>query len=294
MLGLALGLGFSYRPGQPPSNNTPPPVISSDSRPEVDVVFVIDTTGSMGDEIQTVKDQVVEMMNKIQGGSPQPFVRVGMVAYRDRGDEYVTKTFPLTSDINGIKENVRQLVANGGGDTPESVNEALHTGIYNMNWSANRNAKKLMFLIGDAPPHTDYPQDFDFRADLAYAKSQGIKLHTWGCSGIVEGYQPYFKEMADITGGEYQLLTYQRQVKGADGREHSVVLQGDSAYEVTDSKADWKVGADRLSSKACKPASRCYEESIKFDHDATTLKNNLDRVLVEQVQCEAKKAGVSY
>jgi Mg-chelatase subunit ChlD len=304
-MGLVLGgifvgfLGAHYSAAKPPTV-TPPPLVTS-SAPEIDVVFVIDTTGSMGDEIQSVKSQVVAMMEKVQQGTPRPYVRFGIVAYRDQRDEYVTKGFPLTADVQTIQDNVMSLRANGGGDTPEAVAQAVHTAVYDMNWSPNPNAKKLMFLIGDAGPHHDQPKDPDLQADVAAAKSKGIKLHTWGCSGIVDSGESEFRELAAIGGGDFQMLTYQQEVADQQGRVKKMVFQGTESYVLSDSKADWTVGADKLGTNAtvCKSvaaprasgAARYSEAGFSPRGEMT---NNLDRVLMDQVKCESAAAGVKY
>ncbi len=298
--GILVGfLGAHYSgPKTPPI--APPPVLAS-SAPEIDVVFVIDTTGSMGDEIQSVKKQVVAMMEKVQQGTPRPYVRFGIVAFRDQRDEYVTKGFPLTADVQTIQGNVMSLEANGGGDTPEAVAQAVHTAVYDMNWTSNPNAKKLMFLIGDAGPHRDQPNDPDLKSEVAYAKSKGIKLHTWGCSGIVDCGEGDFKELAAIGGGDFQMLTYQQEVADQQGRVKKMVFQGRECYELSDSKADWTVGADKLGDSAstvksvvAPGASGAASYSRAGYKPRSEMTNNLDRVLMEQVKVESKAAGVSY
>ena len=84
---------------------------------------------------------------------------MGLVAYRDIGDEYVTKTFNLTTDIQDLYANLLELRARGGGDWPESVNEALHVGVTKLSWTQGAEIRRIMFLVGDAPPHMDYAQD---------------------------------------------------------------------------------------------------------------------------------------
>ena len=79
--------------------------------PRVDVAFLLDATGSMGDEIDAVKEKIREMISEIALGDPPPDVRFGIVAYRDRGDEYVTVAYDLTRDIDQIVENLDQIRA---------------------------------------------------------------------------------------------------------------------------------------------------------------------------------------
>src|SRR5262245_59603806 len=75
-------------------------------RPEVEVVFCLDTTGSMGGLIDAAKKKIWAICNQIAGGSPTPRLKVGPVAYRDRGDAYVTKVFDLTEDLDAVHANL--------------------------------------------------------------------------------------------------------------------------------------------------------------------------------------------
>src|SRR6058998_237759 len=99
------------------------------ARPEVEVVFCLDTTGSMGGLIQAAKQKIWSICNEIAGGKPAPRVKVGLVAFRDRGDVYVTKVFDLTDDLDAIHGHLVGVQAQGGGDFPESVNQALHESV---------------------------------------------------------------------------------------------------------------------------------------------------------------------
>ena len=98
------------------------------ARPIVDVVFVLDTTGSMGPLIEGAKRKIWSIATTLIDCSPDAEIRMGLVAYRDIGDEYVTKRFDLTTDIQGLYADLLRLRASGGGDWPESVNEALLRG----------------------------------------------------------------------------------------------------------------------------------------------------------------------
>src|SRR5262245_57485034 len=129
------------------------------SSPVIEVVFVLDTTGSMGPLIEGAKRKIWSIATTLIDCSPDADIRMGLVAYRDIGDDYVTKTFNLTTDIQGLYADLLQLQARGGGDWPESVNEALYVGVTKMNWSRGRDSTRIIFLVGDAPPHMDYAQD---------------------------------------------------------------------------------------------------------------------------------------
>ncbi len=105
------------------------------ARPRVEVAFVLDSTGSMGGLIEGAKQKIWSIANAIVARSPAPEVRIGLVSYRDRGDEYVTRLTDLTDDIDAVFATLQSFRADGGGDTPESVNQALHEAVTRMSWS---------------------------------------------------------------------------------------------------------------------------------------------------------------
>jgi uncharacterized protein with von Willebrand factor type A (vWA) domain len=99
------------------------------AKPAVEVAFVLDTTGSMGGLIEGAKRKIWSIATAIVDANPDADIRMGLVAYRDIGDEYVTKKFELTTDIQDLYANLLELNARGGGDWPESINEALDTAV---------------------------------------------------------------------------------------------------------------------------------------------------------------------
>ena len=104
-------------------------------RPRVDLVFTLDTTGSMGGMIEGAKAKIWEIARHAQEGKPAPDLRVGLVAYRDVGDAYVTKLLPLTSDLDKVYATLTEFRAEGGGDTPEHVLKGLHDAVEEMAWA---------------------------------------------------------------------------------------------------------------------------------------------------------------
>ena len=142
-------------------------------KPIVEVAFVLDTTGSMGPLIEGAKRKIWSIATAIIDANPNAEIRMGLVAYRDIGDEYVTKTFNLTTDIQDLYANLLELKARGGGDWPESVNEALEVGVTKLTWTQGAEICRIMFLVGDAPPHMDYAQDTKYPDVIRMAHDRG-------------------------------------------------------------------------------------------------------------------------
>src|SRR5882724_11712513 len=135
-----------WRGADRPAPMRPAPV----AKRAVDVVFAVDTTGSMGGLLEGAKRTVWSIATHIRKTDPEADLRVGLVAYRDIGDDYVTRDFALTGDLDAVFTELSGYQAAGGGDTPEDVDAALDDTLHKMAWRDD--AKKLVFLVGDAPP----------------------------------------------------------------------------------------------------------------------------------------------
>ena len=174
---------------------------------QLDLVFLIDATGSMGDEIDKLKASMADVADGIAALPSKPDVRYGLVAYRDRGDEYVVRPYDFTANLKDFQRNLANLRADGGGDTPESLNEALHTTLNNLSWRSD-NAVRLIVLVSDAPPHLDYNEPFNYASDMIDMVHRGIKIFPVGASNLQGDGEYIFRQMAQFTGGKFIFLTY--------------------------------------------------------------------------------------
>lgn len=301
---IALAMIFSYY-GYTQLTSQTLVIVPSLQKPRIDVVFAVDSTGSMADEIQVVQEKIKQMMGEIKSGQPVPEVRFGLVTYRDRGDDYVVKKFELTGDISKFQQNVNTLVADGGGDTKESVSEALHAAIFDMNWEPGQSCKKLIFLIGDAGPHTDYGDGLDYTTEAAEARKKAIRIYSLGCSGIEEDGEPEFRQIAQATGGTFDYLTYRQKYVDSSGGTYYRLKAGDTYYSC-DPKDDkgWREGADSAEKRgavhkldAPAPASSGGSGVVIFgDKEATQQENlnNLDTAVTRKIQSVLESDGVKY
>lgn len=224
-------------------------------KPHIDLAFCIDTTGSMQGEIDNVKAKTKEIVAKLAGGKPTPVIRVGLVAFRDRGDQYVTKVFPFSEDIDKVVKDISSLAAAGGGDGPESVNEALHVAVNDLKWDDDKKTLKMLFLIGDAAPHK-YEKDFDWRTESKTAIGKGIQINTLAC----EGLQSYpedgikcFQEIAKLADGRFENLAYRQEIVERNGRKETIVSSAGKMYRVKGAPGAageaWKDGMDKLTAR---------------------------------------------
>jgi len=173
-----------------------------EARPNVEVVFCLDTTGSMGGLIDAAKQKIWAISNQIAGGKPTPNVKIGLVAYRDRGDQYVTKVIDLTDDLDAIHGHLMGFKAAGGGDFPESVNQALNEAVTKITWSKDKKTLKMIFLVGDAPPHMDYKDDVKYPDTCKLAVKNDIIINTVQCGSHAET-KKYWLEICRLAEGSY-------------------------------------------------------------------------------------------
>ena len=152
-----------------------------DDRDTLEMVFVLDTTGSMSGLIDGAKQRIWGIINEVMQKPSKPRVRVGLVAYRDLGDTYVTKVLPITEDLDKAYTTLMDYQAGGGGDGPENVRKALAEGVKNAGWSqSKRGLAQIVFLVGDAPPH-DYAQEPDVLVTTAEAVRKNMIVNTIQC-----------------------------------------------------------------------------------------------------------------
>ncbi len=180
-----------------------PPAVAQAPRPRVDLVFALDTTGSMSGLIEGAKTKIWSIASFVARAQPTPDVRVGLVAYRDVGDAYVTRVFDLDDDLDRVYRRLLSFRADGGGDGPEHVARALHEAVHKMSWSPQTNTSvRLIYLVGDAPPHLDYQDGFDYARAARAAAGKGISIHAIRCGADAET-ATYWRRIASLGHGEF-------------------------------------------------------------------------------------------
>ena len=171
----------------------------------LDLMFVIDTTGSMGDELNYLKEEISDVISAISEKNPLYSINLALLFYRDIGDEYVTKYFDFTPDIAEQQKNLSRQSANGGGDFPEAVDKALSEAV-EKNWSSNY-ATRLIFHVCDAPPHDTQENQTLFFNSVKAASKKGIRIIPVASSGIDSATEFLLRQEALMTGGTYIFLT---------------------------------------------------------------------------------------
>ncbi|MBD3223341.1 MAG: VWA domain-containing protein [Caldithrix sp.] len=195
----------------------------------VDILFILDTTGSMGEEIERLKSTIDIIHLNIRELPIDVQPRFGMVLYRDRDDQYVTRLIPLTPDLDTFRKELYTVKAGGGGDTPEDLQSALQAGMQEINW--DENGLRLGFIITDAPPHLDYDQPYRYTDAAIDAKQDAIKFFTIGTGGLDLTGEYVLRQIAQFSAGKYIFLTYGEQGESEGGKPGSVSHHTGTNYQ---------------------------------------------------------------
>ena len=190
-----------------------------------DVVFVFDATGSMGDELEYIKVEFADIINRIQSEHSMVNFRLGATFYRDEGDEYVTRQQPLTGGFTTVGDFIEAQSAAGGGDYPEAVHSALQDAVSNQQWAGSARAR-LVFIILDAPPHKQQAVINRIQEEVVAAAQEGIKIIPVAASGVNKETEFLLRAMAIATNGTYTFITDHSGI----GNDHLEPTIGD--YEV--------------------------------------------------------------
>ena len=167
-----------------------------------DLLLAIDTTGSMGDEISYLKSELRQILADLRRSHPGLDIRLGLIAYRDEGDIYVTRTYPFTADLDSMQANLRAQYADGGGDYPEAMDLALARAVA-QDWRPD--AVKSLLLVADAPPHDENIGKTWRAAEAARAKR--IQIVPVAASGVADTAEYVMRAMAAATQSRYIFLT---------------------------------------------------------------------------------------
>ena len=205
--------------GAPGSSVTLQPAVAGGRSGPValDVLFLLDATGSMGDEIDRLKTTIDTVAAQVKTFESRPDVRFAMTLYRDEGDTFVTKTFDFTGDIDTFRSALDEVVADGGGDYPEAVEEGLTSALSEPAWRDPASTLQLVFLVGDAPPRLDRQVPVEYPEAVVDAVARGIKVFPIASSESDDQAEAVFREIAAATGARFVFLSYGAQGAATGG-----------------------------------------------------------------------------
>lgn len=184
---------------------------------KLDLLFMVDTTGSMGDELEFLKEEMADVVDRVAMSAQVP-LRTSVNFYRDDGDEYIVRYFRFEDDVNASVAHIREQYANGGGDTPEAVHMALDNAVNGHAW--DKDAVKLVILVLDAPPHDTLDVKASLTATMAKAAEMGIRIIPVVSSGSDDLTELLCRSYAVMTGGTYIYLTDDSGYGNAHSEQH--------------------------------------------------------------------------
>jgi Mg-chelatase subunit ChlD len=239
-------------------------------RVPVDIVFILDTTGSMGEEIKRLIATIDLIHMNLSALSSKALIRFGMVLYRDKDDKYRTSVVPLTADIDEFRTALEEVRAGGGGDTPEDLQAALHKAIRNVDW--NEDGLRLGFVITDASAHLDYGQRYTYITAALEAKKKGLKLFTVGTGGLGLRGEYVLRQISQLTYAKYLFLTYGKETgENTGGVTGSVSHHTGSNYQTDKLEAIiMRLAKEEISNFTDEPLEidEGYFEAEKVDHES--------------------------
>lgn len=177
----------------------------------LDIMLVIDTTGSMSDELSYLATEFHDIVSSVTAQHPNIDMRFGLTVYRDEGDMYVVKPFDFVSSINQMQNQLGQQSSGGGGDYPEAMEQAMQEALQ-AQWRKG-NVARLLFLVADAPPHDENLSTM--LEQVRSAKQMGIKIYPLAASGVADVAEYIMRVAGIITQGRYLFLTDDSGVGGS-------------------------------------------------------------------------------
>lgn len=182
------------------------PAVVQAPQPALDLAFLIDVTGSMGDELRYVNREVASIVQRVRAEAPGVRVRVGATFYRDRLDAVNVSQIGFTPDVNAFASVMQSVFASGGGDYPEDMNAGLEAALTRMTWSEGP-AVRVLVVIADAPPQFYADEQYTYREAMAEASRRGIRILPVAASGADRMVEYLFRAMGAFTSTPYVYLT---------------------------------------------------------------------------------------
>lgn len=193
---------------------------------KADIAFIVDATGSMGDEIDFLKSDLDNIIENAKSGNNVD-MRTAAVVYRDEGDDYLTRYDNFSSDLSKTQAFISKQNAGGGGDTPEAVHSALETALQNLSWNESARAR-IAFFILDAPAHHEDKIIKSLQKSIKLFAKNGIKLIPVAASGVDKPTEFMLRFFDLATGGTYVFLTDDSGI----GNHHMEASVGDFEVEI--------------------------------------------------------------
>ena len=248
----------------------------------LDLMLVIDATGSMGDEMNYLKSEFKTIIKGITQDYPGVSKRFSLIVYRDVGDQYVVRSFDFTDSLDTMQKQLDDQSAAGGGNYPEAMDKAIEAAT-EQSWRSG-NTAKLLFLVADAPPH-----DGDLDDTLRYmkeARKMGIQIHPLAASGVGDSAEYMMRIGACLTNGRYLFLTDDSGIGNSHAEPH---IKG---YVVTSLENLFiRVVESKLAGKRVEATDNDVIRTVGTVENGVIVTSDQQQQQQEQLSEEEKRSG---
>lgn len=196
------------------------------AKPNIDIAFIVDATGSMYDEIAFLKADLTNIISTVSGKHTDAAIRTAALFYRDEGDDYLTRESDFSGNVSATEAFIEQQHADGGGDYPEAVHTALERGLQKLSWN-EQNSVRLAFMLLDAPPHKNDQVIASLQKSIPQYAKQGIRIIPVAASGVDKPTEFFLRFAAIATDGTYVFLTNDSGI----GNDHIAATVGEYKVE---------------------------------------------------------------
>ena len=192
-----------------------------------DIAFIVDATGSMTDEIDFLKQDLMDILKKAEASQADVKYHTAALFYRDEGDKYVTLYSNFTAKASETSKFIEKQSADGGGDYPEAVHTALEVSLQSLSWSEDARAR-IAFMLLDAPAHHNEDVIASLQKSIAKYAAKGIRLIPVAASGVDKNTEFMLRFFSAATCGTYVFITNDSGI----GNDHIEATVGDYDVEL--------------------------------------------------------------
>jgi hypothetical protein len=216
----------------------------------LDVALVIDTTGSMGDELEYLKVEIRDIARQVSADFPGVDQRWGLVVYRDKGDAYVTRDADFQS-IEKFVDVLGRQDSGGGGDTPEAMHSAMRAS-ERLSWQRDDNTARVVFLVADAPTHNG-AEAREFASSVLAHRAAKTAIYPVAGSGVHSAAEAEMRLAAKVTGGQYIFLTDHSGVGSPHAAPHVEQYKVESLHDAMTRMIRLELGGESTREPAREP-----------------------------------------
>lgn len=251
-----------------------------DKNLQADIAFVVDATGSMGDEISHIRADLSMIAGKLKDTLKGWEVNFASVFYTDQGESYLTKSAPFSPKVAETQSFMQNTPSGGGGDFPEAVESGLEEAIQRLQWNDNASTR-IIFLVLDAPSHNDIETLIKLQMQIRAAAHKGIRIIPVACSGIDKSTEYLLRSIALATNGTYAFLTDDSGIGSAHTKPTTDNYKVEKFYQLAVrlvSQYTYQPDCKPLENKTVAQTEKVYKSTV-IEKNETKAEKDKDEIL---------------